>query len=199
MEYNTGKKQSLVAGQFDLLMQNVTGYIETRVEIAKLDARSEAGNVISLMITALGAALFIGMSVIFLLVGCALALGEWLGHNSWGFFIVFGVFAILSIVYYLNFVKIEKFMNVIMDNQLKRISERENAAEEAVEPPKENLEPLPSDTVIKKPIPKSLDEMSKAELNHLELADNEELTPVQKASEEKENEKTIFAPKKEEE
>ncbi len=189
----------MVAGQFDLLMQNVTGYIETRVEIAKLDARSEAGNVISLMVTALGATLFIGMAVMFLLIGLALGLGEWLGHNSWGFFIVFGAFTIISVVYMYFFVNIEKRMNVIMDNQLKRISERENAAEEDIETPKEQLEPVPSEEVIKKPIQKSIDEMSKAELNHLELADNKELTPVQKATFEKEREKTVFAPKKDEE
>lgn len=128
MEHNTGKKQSLIAGQLDLLMQNVKGYIETRIEIAKLDARSEGANVISLMITALGAAMLGGMAVMFLLIGLALLAGELLGHNSWGFFIVFGLFAAISAVYIYFFVDIEKYMNVIMDNQLKRISERENAA-----------------------------------------------------------------------
>ncbi|MFT5617387.1 MAG: putative membrane protein YqjE [Arenicella sp.] len=185
MEHNKGKKQSLIADQFDLLMENVKGYIETRVEIAKLDAKSESASMISFMITSFGVALLGGMAIMFLLISLALALGEWLGHNSLGFLIIFIFFGAVFVIYALFFMKIQKYVNVFVDN---RISERENIAEEDIEMPKEQ----------EKPIKKQTNKISETELNQLELADNEELTSIHQASINNERDKTIFAPKKEE-
>jgi hypothetical protein len=189
MEHNKGKKQSPTTDQFDLLMDNVKGYIETRIELVKLETQSKAGNAISVLITSMGLVLFGSLASIFLFIFVALFLGDFLGKTHWGFLIVACFFVVLVLLYKIFHIQIGKYLTTFIDNQIKERSEQENTTKEDVAISKEQEELSQ----------KNLNEMSESELSHLKLADNEELPSIQQqTSNIEEQEKTIFAPKTEE-
>ncbi|MFT6970255.1 MAG: hypothetical protein ACJAXX_000820 [Roseivirga sp.] len=87
---------------FHKIIEALTGYFETKVELMKLDAKEEITGLISklFVITLLG--LFFMIVLLFLSVGAALALSLWLNITYIGFLIVGGLYASLLAILYVN-------------------------------------------------------------------------------------------------
>lgn len=89
---------------FDIhkIIEAVTGYIETKVELLKLDAKEEMTVLISKLFVVMLLALFFTMVLIFISVGAALFINFWSGNSYIGFFIIGLLYALLATILYFN-------------------------------------------------------------------------------------------------
>ena len=84
--------------KIDSLIDNLTGYIEARVDMLKIEAREEITRVLS------NTAIYLFVVFVFLLglglvsVAVALVIGDKLGAVSTGFFIVSGFYLLVGVV-----------------------------------------------------------------------------------------------------
>ena len=84
--------------RLDNLVENLSGYVETRVELIKLEVREEVARVIShgLMIVAL---FLLGLLfLVFASVGLAHYLNQYYNSASVGFWIVSGVYGVPALI-----------------------------------------------------------------------------------------------------
>ena len=80
---------------------NKTGsYLETRLDLLKLQAVDKSAGVVSSLVTALIIASFVFLLVVILSIGVALWIGHETGELYYGFFIVGGFYILLSILLY---------------------------------------------------------------------------------------------------
>jgi uncharacterized membrane protein YqjE len=91
----------------DSLISNLTGYVETRLEILKIEAKEELSKQTSNVIVYGTMAFMFAVVLLFSSVAIALAIGERLG-NFVGFAIVAGVYLIGGIVILVNREKLIK-------------------------------------------------------------------------------------------
>ena len=88
--------------QFENLLSKAGDYAETRANLFKLKIADKTSDTVSDAASALVIWLFVGLFMLSLSIGAALLIGEWLGKNYYGFFIIAGVYGIAGIVFHLN-------------------------------------------------------------------------------------------------
>jgi hypothetical protein len=87
--------------KLDNLMENLTGYVETRIEILKYDLKEDLARILS-KTSVFMAMLFTGMFFLFFLsTAIAMEIGSHLGYFG-GFAIVSGFYIILGAILFLN-------------------------------------------------------------------------------------------------
>ncbi len=74
--------------QVEQLLNNLTGYLEARFALAKLDLQSAIQVMITHLLWGVALLLLASGAIVMASVALALALGNWLESNSLGFFIV---------------------------------------------------------------------------------------------------------------
>lgn len=81
------------------LVEDVTEYIDTRINLARLDAMASARNTLVATLHGATLAVLALLAVVFGLVFAGLALNTALDSPYWGFGIVFGTLLLLSLVF----------------------------------------------------------------------------------------------------
>jgi hypothetical protein len=76
-------------------------YVDVKLEIIKSQGKITISELVSTMATGMMVATLIGIALVIFTLGLAFAAGEWLGSTAKGFFLVGGVFLVLSIVLFL--------------------------------------------------------------------------------------------------
>jgi hypothetical protein len=84
------------------LFDSVKTYLETRLNLIKLKAIDKSSGIISLVISFVTLGIISLFVFIFLNIGLALLIGEWLGRASYGFFILTAVYVIIGVVIFKN-------------------------------------------------------------------------------------------------
>jgi protein-S-isoprenylcysteine O-methyltransferase Ste14 len=87
---------------FQKVIEALTGYIETKVELIKLDAKDEMSVLISKFFVVLLMGLFFTMVWLFFSIAAALAISQWLENSYIGFLIVGAFYALLAAFLYFN-------------------------------------------------------------------------------------------------
>jgi len=84
--------------RLDNLIENLSGYVETRIELIKIEVREEVVKIISnaLMVSVLF--LLCLLFLIFFSIAGAIYLNHYLNHSSAGFWIVSGVYGIMALI-----------------------------------------------------------------------------------------------------
>ena len=77
-------------------------FLETQIELTKLKAIDKSSDVLSTAIVMVTVIFFGSLFVIFVSIGVALILGNWLGSNQYGFLIVGGAYGLLLLLVYLK-------------------------------------------------------------------------------------------------
>jgi hypothetical protein len=90
-------------------------FLETQIELTKLKAIDKSADVLSTAIVMVTVIFFGSLFVIFVSIGVALVLGNWLGSNQYGFLIVGGVYGLLLLMVY---VKKDKWIKTPIANGL---------------------------------------------------------------------------------
>jgi hypothetical protein len=80
------------------LAGNARDYINTRVEVVKLNAAAKVSSVTSNLIAGIIVAVVFVFFLFFGGMAAGFALGEWLGKTYWGFLIVAGLFLLAGII-----------------------------------------------------------------------------------------------------
>ncbi len=89
------------SGQINSLFEKSKDYLETRIELAKLKISEKTSDVVSDLISKLIVVSLISVFVLMLNIGIALWLGELLGKNYYGFFVLAAFYGIVGLVAYL--------------------------------------------------------------------------------------------------
>jgi uncharacterized membrane protein YqjE len=83
--------------KIDSMISNLTGYVETRIELLKIEAQEEISKGLSKVIVYFLLAFVMAVFVVFISVAIAMAISESLGTFA-GFAIVSGFYLILGII-----------------------------------------------------------------------------------------------------
>ena len=84
------------------LISQAGEYAETKVTLFKLKIADKTSDTVSDAASSLVVLLFVSAFVLCLSIGLALLIGEWLGKNYYGFFIVAGIYGVTGIVFHIN-------------------------------------------------------------------------------------------------
>ncbi len=106
--------------RLDNLVENLSGYFETRVELIKIEIREEIARVISngLMV---GVLFLLGMLfLVFLSIGMALYLNNYFNSSSAGFWIVSGFYGVSGLIIGLFHKNIVRFFERYLIEHAKR-------------------------------------------------------------------------------
>ncbi|MEO5682391.1 MAG: phage holin family protein [Chitinophagaceae bacterium] len=87
---------------FESLFSKAGEYAATRASLIKLKIADKTSDTVSDAAASVVIALFAVAFLLTLSVGLALLIGEWLGKNYYGFFIVAGVYGIAGIICHSN-------------------------------------------------------------------------------------------------
>ena len=98
---------------FDKLLDSLTGYIETKVELIKLDIESEVHKIIAKAVILILIAVPISLAVILLSVGASYLLNHLFDSGYLGFGIIWSLYLIFAWVVY---AKRESINQSILDN-----------------------------------------------------------------------------------
>jgi len=85
----------------ELLFEKTADYVETRVDLLKLQAVDKTSDIVSSLVVLLIAGLVFAIVFFILNIGLALWIGSLLGKTYNGFFIVAGFYAIIGLIIYL--------------------------------------------------------------------------------------------------
>lgn len=88
------------ASAFESLFEKTSDYIETRVELLKLQAVDKSSDVASSVTSKLIIVLLISFFLVMANIGVALLIGDALGKLYWGFFIVAGFYLLVGLIFY---------------------------------------------------------------------------------------------------
>uniref|UniRef100_UPI00404708E8 phage holin family protein n=1 Tax=Roseivirga sp. TaxID=1964215 RepID=UPI00404708E8 len=99
---------------FHKVIEAFNGFLETKFEILKLDAREEIEILIAKLLVLLLVGLFSTMVLLFMSLAAAYAISEWLQNSYVGFLIVGSVYLVIAIALYLNKSKV---IQTILDRQ----------------------------------------------------------------------------------
>ena len=86
----------------ELLFSHTREFVETKAELWKLKTVDSLSDIISTIAAGLGIVLLLSTFLFIVSIGAALLIGEWLGKNFYGFFIIGALYAIAGIVCYVN-------------------------------------------------------------------------------------------------
>jgi len=84
--------------RLDNLVSTITGYVETRVELLKIEVREEASRVVSFGLMIAAYALFALLFLVFFSIGLANYISEQYGTTSTGYWIVSGTYALVGLI-----------------------------------------------------------------------------------------------------
>jgi hypothetical protein len=87
---------------FESLISQAGEYAETKANLFKLKIADKTSDTVSDAASSLVVLLFVNAFVLCLSIGLALLIGEWLGKNYYGFFIVAGLYGVAGIIFYVN-------------------------------------------------------------------------------------------------
>lgn len=83
---------------FEKLFEKAGDYLETRLDLVKLKTTQTTSDVVSSLISKAAVLLFIIIFLVMLNIGIALWIGEALGENYYGFFIVGLFYALVGLI-----------------------------------------------------------------------------------------------------
>ncbi|MEO5595150.1 MAG: phage holin family protein [Chitinophagaceae bacterium] len=87
---------------FESLISKAGEYAETKATLFKLKIADKASDTVSDAASTLVVSILFSFFLLSLSIGIALVIGEWLGKNYYGFFIVAGFYGIAGIIFHLN-------------------------------------------------------------------------------------------------
>ena len=98
------KLKELILKLFKLetVLQSLTGYVETRVELFKLEIRTDVAKAISRAMALLFLSFLAFLFLLFLSIGLAFFMNSIFESQHIGFFILAVVYGVLFLVFYLN-------------------------------------------------------------------------------------------------
>jgi membrane protein insertase Oxa1/YidC/SpoIIIJ len=82
------------------LFQKLKDYAEVRMQLFKLKAINRVSGLMSSFVSVIILIILFSMAIIFISIAVALLIGEWLGHNYYGFFIVAAIYVIIGLIIY---------------------------------------------------------------------------------------------------
>ncbi|HAC25849.1 MAG TPA: hypothetical protein DCE81_13130 [Cytophagales bacterium] len=85
--------------RLDNLIRHLTGYVETRLELFKLEIKEEVARAIAHLVVLVFLVLFGLMLLLFLSIGVAQWLNAYLGQTATGYFVVGGVYFLLFLLF----------------------------------------------------------------------------------------------------
>jgi hypothetical protein len=80
------------------LIDKAKNYAETRIDLFKLKAIDKSSSLLSLLVSMFIVILTCFIVFVFLNIGLALLIGEWLGRAYYGFFIIAAIYLIAGLV-----------------------------------------------------------------------------------------------------
>lgn len=92
------KESILKLLKLDGLVGNLTGYIETRVELVKLEIKEDIAKAVARLTVLVAVLAVVSLFILFFSVSIALLIGEYLGFFE-GFAIVAGFYLLLAIIF----------------------------------------------------------------------------------------------------
>jgi pheromone shutdown protein TraB len=84
--------------EFETLLNQSQDYVDTRLELMKLQAVDKVSDVVSSLLSRMIVVLVIFMFIIFISIACSLLIGDLLGNNYYGFFIISGFYALIGLI-----------------------------------------------------------------------------------------------------
>lgn len=99
---------------FHKVIEAFNGFIETKVEILKLDAREEVGTLIAKLLVLLLISLFSALVLLFVSLAGAYAINQGLESAYAGLLIVGGIYLVIAMVLYSNR---KKVIHTILEKQ----------------------------------------------------------------------------------
>jgi hypothetical protein len=84
----------------DILLSDAGDFIETRTTLWKLKAIESLVDVSGELVSGMGMIVITSFVVIIFSIGLALLIGDWLGKDFYGFFIIGGLYGIVALVIY---------------------------------------------------------------------------------------------------
>jgi len=85
----------------DSLLSNLSGYVETKVELAKIELKEQLGKGLARAVTWVLLVFFVAIFLLFTSIAAALAIGKSVGI-IFGFLIIGSVYLIVSLVLWFN-------------------------------------------------------------------------------------------------
>ena len=85
--------------KLDKLLQNITGYIETQIELVKLDLKDQAAESIQKLIQVIIIMLFAFIFIIFISIACAVGINILTESKLLGYLIVAVVYLIIVMIF----------------------------------------------------------------------------------------------------
>jgi Fe2+ transport system protein B len=110
--------------KFDRLVDHLVGYVDTKVELVKLDAQTKLRDVIVNILHGATLALTGLFTLLFLMITLGLALNDWLDSSFLGFLIVTAIFAIPFLIALMN--KDKAAFGKIADGMFTSTDKKEN-------------------------------------------------------------------------
>lgn len=86
---------------FGSLFEKAGDYLETRLDLLKLQAINKSSDVTSSIVSRIAILLIISFAIFILNIGLALWIGEWLGKVYLGFFVLAGFYGLIAIIMHL--------------------------------------------------------------------------------------------------
>jgi hypothetical protein len=86
----------------EVLFAHTREFVESKAELWKLKAIDSLSDIVSTIASRLGIILILSIFIFIISIGAALLIGEWLGKNFYGFFIIGFLYGIVGIICYVN-------------------------------------------------------------------------------------------------
>jgi hypothetical protein len=84
----------------DMLLTEAGDYLESKASLFKLRTVETTTDLVSTLVSGLGLFCILGLVIVTFSIGAALLIGDWLGKNFYGFFIIGGVYVIAGLICY---------------------------------------------------------------------------------------------------
>lgn len=101
------------------LLEKASGYVETRIELAKLKVAEKSSQTISSLVSMIVLCFVIIFFVLLLNIGLALWIGELLGNSYYGFFVLAAFYGLIALLIY--FFKGKWIENPITNSIIKKM------------------------------------------------------------------------------
>lgn len=116
--------------KLDSLLDNLTGYLEARIDLAKVELKEQLHLALRRVIVGAVLLIFSTLSLIFISTGLALLLGQWLGAAWLGFVIIALVYLALGVGFY--FLKENRAFNRAIARLVQNVTTTPDIEEEAL-------------------------------------------------------------------
>jgi hypothetical protein len=86
----------------DILLSDTGDYLESKASLWKLKTVDTLSDSVSDLAAGLGIISILALFALIMSIGLALLIGDWLGKDFYGFFVIGGVYGIVGLVCYAN-------------------------------------------------------------------------------------------------